>query len=452
MIAASQPGIELLKSLQLLAPHAGWVVLVGPLPAGEEQAWIQAVAEEGRQVLVILPGLDAEQGQALRQQLPEQVLVGVTFCCELLGAEPGEVCWYRYNDRRHNGTTSPELLQTNWPNLRLESLELRPQRTLAEVLDQWMADEAQPLEAEGSLWLPAASASDVLAGAGSWLSSLSAIAVAGSMDASHPLAARLEPACFRAEDVGPQLQLWRRDPLLVLHAEREELRIQMQTLEGEKSTLQAECEGVIAEREGLRIQMQALNSERASLQAERNALQEQRDALQTERDGLQVERDDLSSRLLTLTSEFQELASQRQELSGQLETLSTQRDGLQQERDRLNAERSELQSERDNLQEEKNHLATEKQQLRGALEHVFPYGAYKEKRADLSQHDDSQLIDHFVRCGISEGVHLHHAPMKQRLEDCQKENRKLNKESALIQQELSKAQIHMELLKELIGK
>jgi hypothetical protein len=83
---------------------------------------------------------------------------------------------------------------------------------------------------------------------------------------------------------------------------------------------------------------------------------------------------------------------------------------------------------------------------------VFPYGAYKAKRLDLSQHNDSQLLEHFVRAGLNEGVDLGYAPIRQCLEDCHKENRKLHKDNALIQQELSKAQIHMELLKELIGR
>ena len=144
---------------------------------------------------------------------------------------------------------------------------------------------------------------------------------------------------------------------------------------------------------------------------------------------------------------LQEAASRSQE-----QALDEQLSLLMQKRDTLNAERIELKAERDKLQEENNRLATDKQQLRAALEHVFPYETYKEKRADLSQHDDSQLIDHFARGGINEGVDLCHAPMRQRLEDCQKENRKLHKESALIQQELSKAQIHMELLKELVGR
>lgn len=214
-----------------------------------------------------------------------------------------------------------------------------------------------------------------------------------------------------------------------------------------------------SQQQALADQLTALTQERDQLGTERDALaasllelNSQRDSLEAERNALQTERDDLSSRLLTLTGEFQELASQRQELSGQLEALSSLRDGLQQERDRLNAEQSELKVERDKLQEEKNRLETDIQQLRAVLEHVFPYETYKEKRADLSQHDDSQLIDHFARSGINEGVDLCHAAMKQRLEDCQKENRKLHKENALIQQELSKAQIHMELLKELVGR
>ncbi len=113
-------------------------------------------------------------------------------------------------------------------------------------------------------------------------------------------------------------------------------------------------------------------------------------------------------------------------------------------------ERDELRGERDQLLDEKKRLTMEKQQLRSALDHVFPYETLKEKRTDLSEFDNNKLIDHFIRHGINEKTDLRHEPMKRQLEDCQKDNRKLQKESALIRQELSKAQIHMELLKELI--
>ena len=235
-----------------------------------------------------------------------------------------------------------------------------------------------------------------------------------------------------------------------LHQQRDALQTERDDLQAERDALSAQRDGLQEERDRLRAERDALAASQQELSSQCDALQAERHALQEQRDALQSERDDLSSRLLTLTSEYQELASKRQELSGQLDTLSAQCDGLEQERDRLNSERGALQAERDSLQEEKNRLETDKQQLRAALEHVFPYETYKEKRPDLNQHDHGQLIDHFVRHRINENTDLRHAPMWQRLEDCQKENRKLHKDSALIRQELSKAQIHMELLKELI--
>ena len=95
-------------------------------------------------------------------------------------------------------------------------------------------------------------------------------------------------------------------------------------------------------------------------------------------------------------------------------------------------------------------MGMEHQRMWVALEHVFPFEAYKEQRSDLSKFDHGQLIEHFISCGINENVDLRHALFRQNLEDCQKQNRKLHKESALIRQELSRAQIHMDLLKELI--
>ncbi len=261
MTVATQHSLELREQLRHHGGQKGWMVLLGPLPLGEELAWIQVVAAADRPVLVILPGFEQQQGEELRLQLHEHGVKGVTLCSELLGAEAGEVCWYRYNDSRQNGTTPPELLQTIWPNLLLESLELRPQRTLAEVLDQWFAAQGQPPEPEGLLWLHAAMATEVLAGAGVWLPLLAAVLVAGTGDNPTALRALLEPACFCAEEVGPQLQLWQKDPLLVLQTERDGLLAQQEALQQAQMALTSERDQLTAERDGLQVRLDQISTE-----------------------------------------------------------------------------------------------------------------------------------------------------------------------------------------------
>ena len=108
----------------------------------------------------------------------------------------------------------------------------------------------------------------MLAGAGAFLPSLAAVLVADALGESDALTALLEPVCFRAEVSGPQLQRWQRDPLLLLQAERNLLRGQVQTLEEEKAALTAERDGLTTEREGLRGQVQTLEDRMALINSE----------------------------------------------------------------------------------------------------------------------------------------------------------------------------------------
>ena len=65
MTVASRPSLGLREQMDRHGAQAGWMVLVGPLPPGEELVWIQAVAAADRPVLVVLPGMEPQEGEEL---------------------------------------------------------------------------------------------------------------------------------------------------------------------------------------------------------------------------------------------------------------------------------------------------------------------------------------------------------------------------------------------------
>jgi hypothetical protein len=82
------------------------------------------------------------------------------------------------------------------------------------------------------------------------------------------------------------------------------------------------------------------------------------------------------------------------------------------------AEYSSIESERDKCKAEMEKLLEEHETLkaayerdRAALDHLFPYSAYRSRRPDLASLDDLQLIDHFVAYGIHEDVDLSYSSL-----------------------------------------
>lgn len=445
------PNAEL-ELLQADARSASWLVLVAPLPFAQKTALLEAAAAGGRPVLLIDPQLELEAD--LAAQLALEAPPTLLTCSELLAAEDGEQSWYLYNDRRRNGTAEPDGLLPYWPNLRLEGTEMRTTRRLDAVLSTWLEQAAVDGRQAGLLWLPATQAPHVLAGAGVFLDRLETIWLGGALPNDGldvELVERLEASCHRLEREGPNHQVWRLDghrlverELLLVTKQREALQARCEELQGQLIAQVAQMTEQSQQREMLHIRVEELDAQ-LSMQVLQNAdFNHQREGLLARVEELQDQCDRLILENTQAAKERdQELSSRREEARSQFETLSAQRDGMQHERDQLSAER-------DTLEAEKERMEMERQQILVALEHVFPFEAYKDQRVDLRQLDDGQLIEHFVSCGINENVDLRHALFKQRLEDCQKQNRRLHKESALIRQELSRAQIHMDLLKDLI--
>ncbi|WP_411869765.1 hypothetical protein [Vulcanococcus limneticus] len=353
MTVATGHVLELHDQLRHHAAPVGWVVLVGPLPAGQELGWIQAAAQPGVPVLAILPGLD--HGDELKQQLLEEGVEGVTLCSQVLGAEDGDVCWYRYNDARRDGTTSPERLQVLWPNLRLEGLELRPTRRLDAVLRVWLEQAAADASQPGLLWLPATVAPSVLAGAGAFLERLASIWLEGTSVAAGldtELVAWLEASCHRLERDGPSRQLWRLDGqrllerrLLVLTQQYEALQMRCEELEVQLSAQTAQMAEQDQQREALQVRVDELQGQLSVQTAQTADQSQQREALQMrceelevqlsaqtvqmaeqnqQREALQVRVDELQAQLSAQTAQTADQSQQREALQMRCEELEVQ--------------------------------------------------------------------------------------------------------------------------------
>ena len=249
---------------------------------------LQAAIDCAGPVLLVVPAETSLDG--LGTQWPERV----TACVELLGADPGEVCWYHYNDSRYHGLQSPEELQPQRPNLRLQSLELRPVRTLAQVCERWAESEGAVHEGAGLLWLlEPNNAATTLAGAGAWLNALETIHVAGTLPEPAQLTALLDGACFRPTASEPSLHQWQRDPLRVL---------------------QNTCDALIAERDGVLAQNHDLTQQHHALQQSQAQLSAERDSLIAERDALRAAHDELGKTVAAREDQFQRINQELDEI------------------------------------------------------------------------------------------------------------------------------------------
>lgn len=69
--------------------------------------------------------------------------------------------------------------------------------------------------------------------------------------------------------------------------------------------------------------------------------------------------------------------------------------------------------------------AKREQELLAALIHVFPYSSYRDKRPDLVKFKDQELVNHFVSCGIREGVDLQFISVHRELQRLTDEKQRL---------------------------
>ncbi|MFO7628474.1 MAG: hypothetical protein R6W06_02950, partial [Prochlorococcaceae cyanobacterium] len=267
MPAVLRPLAELPALLIQEAAQVDWVVLVGLQPSGQVVELVAAARAGGAVVLVVEP--DPLRLEPLRQELKAEGLSEVSLVADLLAAEAGEQCWYRYNDSRWTGTTPPERIQQQRPNLQLISLELRPALPLADVLEQWpLLAEGQPAPGDGLLLVAAETAPAVLQGAGSWLRRMATVLVPSPQELDPELDPLLLAACLERQASDPALLLWRRSPLLVLQREQLELEQQRDQLTAERDGLTAERDALAADRDQIAAQKLELEQRLAQVNTE----------------------------------------------------------------------------------------------------------------------------------------------------------------------------------------
>ena len=299
-----------------------WQVLIGPFAAEH----IEAELDHGAPLLLVPNNL--EQAEELARLFQGRSGGGLYFSRELLGPEDREMCWYRYNDPRFDGISSPDQLRPLAPNLRLRDLELRPLVRLDSLIHGWANHDpglaALVAAGGGRVWLQCKQPAPIVAGVSRvvevigeicWTPLGSAEDPASGESVLSTVSAWLESSCFQAPERRPvnaqsaaQSLIWRQDPLRLATARAQQLEAELARLREELEARQQELEG----------QRQAFAAERASLAVaqaeERSRLAEEAEAQGQE---LQALRQELEARQ-------QELEALRQELEGQRQAFAAQ--------------------------------------------------------------------------------------------------------------------------------
>ena len=104
------------------------------------------------------------------------------------------------------------------------------------------------------------------------------------------------------------------------------------------------------------------------------------------------------------------------------------------------------------LQADKELHAKREEELLVALQHVFPYSAYREKRPDLAQYKDSGLVNHFVAHGISEDVDLHFDSVLNEVQSLREERAEEAAKLELLENKTRQTAQQLELLKDLFAR
>lgn len=327
----------------------------------DDPALVEDLLARGLRVMLVLP--QAWRVARLAEAVEDLNQPGLRLCGELLAAQPGEVCWYRYNDPRCDGLLSPQELAASRPNLRLDALEMRPLHTLDSLRHAWIESDG-PLEGEGLLLLRDAGQLELLAGADLLLNDLAALAwfapSAGGAEPGDPLRASLAARFLVPWPEADPGHWWRRDAALELNAERRSLQQllarstgQLEQLRGEREALALRQAELQAERDGL-LQTQAeqaaqlaLRDSQAAqrqqqfevLQQECLALQAARDQALAERDQAQQQCEELQAGNVRLQAEAERL---REDLHEALRARQRQQDQLAALTDRAEQSSCEL--------------------------------------------------------------------------------------------------------------
>ncbi len=113
------------------------------------------------------------------------------------------------------------------------------------------------------------------------------------------------------------------------------------------------------------------------------------------------------------------------DLSSQSDLITQLRSRVEGMAERAGQERDVLRAERDQVVQERDVLREEHDQVMKALLHVFPYEHYAEARPDLARMTNEELVIHFVRAGIHDGLSLECSMLCEKLEAMHVEKSKL---------------------------
>lgn len=230
-----------------LIRQAKWLVCIG----APHLALLNSLADREHPMLLVLPSREKEQGlleRSGREGWPEHWEPQA----QLVGAQDGESTWFRYSDPRCDGVIPADQLLLNYPNLKLEGIELRQQISLNTLLETW-----KPASNDGGVLLLAPESSDLLGS----LNTTLAMRLVGVVqqgfrvkpDPDPDLVGRLGLASLvpLAGGASEGACVWRRDPMVYLE----------RTLLAERDQLKDESDGLERRVLDLERQLAAINSE-----------------------------------------------------------------------------------------------------------------------------------------------------------------------------------------------
>ena len=366
----------------------------------------------------------------------------------LIGEETLEVPWFHFNDARHDGLLPLDLLKQSAPNLRLESVEMRQQITLGELLERW-----EPSGDDGGILLLGSKVSNqLLISGGANLQHAQMIGSLGDDKSSQP---------DEDDDKLNELESLLKDNWLEKSTEldthsgntlwiRNEELLQISMLANDLQALSSERDALLSERDSLHLQ-------HSSLANDLQALSSERDALLSERDAFGQQRDELASKYSELEKEFRTTQER-------LETIQSEHHAAIAGLDSIHAENARLRSDADAFANTRLTLETELETSRRALEEanslnarlhtsleaIFPIEQYKEAAPDLQDADDQTLIHHYTIQGQSEGRIPSYAELSERYQSSREAKDDLQSKLINLEQLFEHFTSQLELLKDLI--
>ena len=321
-----------LNAVREAACTSSWIIVVGR----PDVVLLEAVLANPSAVLVALP--DDRAIQELEEAHNGTWPGHVELAAALIGAEAGEVAWFHYNDPRHNGLVGPEALLAAYPNLRLLSVELRPQRSLQDLLAGW---EPAQGAGQGLLVLCDDAALSWLPGAGPSLRCVERLVWwPSNADGEATTAVEgLDTALQEQWLVATAPGIWQHDRSLAFRA-----------------TVQAERDALLHEREQWRIRIEQCEGRIQELQGLLSAQSSQTLEQSQQRDALQKRVEELQGQLSAQSAQMLEQSQQREALTKERDALRSERDGFATKQEELTAQRDSLTKERDALRSERDSL------------------------------------------------------------------------------------------------